>query len=54
MQLIYTAEYLQVLWPCAPWLPHSEKWRGTCPSWIHGAGAYGSHGLRQFYVRKNW
>jgi len=30
MQLIYTAEHLQVLWPCAPPGPHSGKWRGTC------------------------
>jgi len=43
MQLIYTAEHLQVLWPCAlPDSLHSGKWRGTCPSWVYGSGAYDS------------
>jgi len=42
MQLVYTAEHLQVLWPCAPPAPppHSGKWRETCPSWVYGSGAY--------------
>jgi len=39
MQLIYTAEHLQMLWPCAP-CPHSGKWRGTWLSWIYSSGAY--------------
>jgi len=35
-EVIYTAEHLQVLWPCAPFAPPS----GKCSSWVYGSGAF--------------
>jgi len=29
------------IYKCSDLVPlHSGKWRGTCPSWVYGSGAY--------------
>ena len=32
---VHTARHAKPWGPCS----HSQKWRGTCPSWIYGSGA---------------